>query len=158
MAYAGTSHIVGGLLTGFLDGQVLWDADRVPWVFSAFQSKECVAIELDAEALDEARDQGALTVTVYETTNVPMVGALNLQTGATTFVQGEPVYTLLEPWMPILAAEVIAHRPPLYQPAAVQPWQLRLATIIGADKQLPGALHPGLTAAQLHMSCALQSA
>jgi len=30
MAYAGTSHIVGGLLTGFLDGQLLWDADRVP--------------------------------------------------------------------------------------------------------------------------------
>jgi hypothetical protein len=73
-------------------------------------------------------------------------------------VQGEPVYTLLEPWMPILAAEVIAHRPPLYQPAAVPPWQVRLATVIGADKQLPGALHPGLTAAQLHMSCALQSA
>src|SRR4029450_10152592 len=31
----------------------------------------------------------------------------------------------------------------------------RPATVIGADKQLPGAPHPGLTAAQLHMSCAL---
>jgi hypothetical protein len=111
MAYAGTSHIVGGLLTSFLDGQVLWDADRVPWVFSPFQSKERVAIELDAEALDDAREQGALAVTVYETTNVPMIGALNLQTGETTFAKGEPVYILLEPWMPILAAEVIAGSP-----------------------------------------------
>jgi hypothetical protein len=120
MAYAGASHIVGGLLTGFLDGQVLRDADRVPWVFSAFQSKERVAIELDAEVLHDEHEKGALAVTVYETTNVPMIGALNLQTSATTFVQGEQVYRLLEPWMPILAAEVIAHCPPLYQPAAVQ--------------------------------------
>jgi hypothetical protein len=155
MAYAGTSHIVGGLLTGFLDGQMLWDADRVPWVFSAFQSKERVTIELDPEVLQDVREHGALAVTVYETTNVPMIGALNLHTGETTFVKGEPVYSLLKPWMQILAAEVIAHRPPLYQPAAVQPWQLRLATVIGADKQLPGAPHPGLTATQLHMSCAL---
>lgn len=155
MAYAGTSHIIGGFVTGFLDGRVLTQSDGTPFVFSSFQSKERVRIELDAEALEEEQSKGVQAVTVYETVNKPMVGALNLATGETTFAQGEAVYQLLAPWMATIAAEVIAHRPPIYDPAQVQPWQYRQATTIGADKQLPGAAHPGLAAPQFHMSCAL---
>ena len=36
---------------------------------------------------------------MFETVNKPMVGALNLTTGETTFAQGEEVYQLLTPWM-----------------------------------------------------------
>src|SRR6266545_667622 len=155
MAYAGTSHIVGGFVTGFLDGRVLHSPDGTPFVFSSFQSKERIKIELDAEALEEEQAKGVTSVMVYETTNKPMVGALNLATGETTFAQGEEVYQLLGSWMATIAGEVIHHRPPLYDPAKVQPWQYRLAATIGADKQLPGAPHPGLAAPQFHMSCAL---
>src|SRR6266545_714555 len=155
MAYAGTSHIVGGFVTGFLAGRVLHSPDGTPFVFSSFQSKERIKIELDAEALEEEQAKGVTSVMVYETTNKPMVGALNLATGETTFAQGEEVYQLLGSWMATIAGEVIHHRPPLYDPAKVQPWQYRLAATIGADKQLPGAPHPGLAAPQFHMSCAL---
>jgi hypothetical protein len=114
-----------------------------------------VKIELDAEALEEEQAKGVVSVSVYETTNKPMVGALNLVSGETTFAQSEEVYHLLAPWMATIAAEVISHRPPIYDPAQVQPWQYRLAASIGADKQLPGVPHPGLAAPQFHMSCAL---
>jgi SAM-dependent methyltransferase len=155
MAYAGAAHIVGGFVTGFLDGQILTAADGTPFVFSSFQSKERVRIELDADDLAEEHGKGVESISVFEIVNKPMVGALNLTTGETTFAQGEEVYELLQPWMATIAHQVMAHRPPLYEPSLAAPWQYRLATTIGADKQLPGAAHPGLAAPQFHISAAL---
>jgi hypothetical protein len=74
MAYSGTSHIIGGFVTGFLDGQLLAAPDGTPFVFSSFQSKERVRIELDADDLAEEHSKGVLNVSVYETINTPMVG------------------------------------------------------------------------------------
>src|SRR5947207_13565538 len=77
----------------------------------------------------------------------PILGVLNLETGETSYEQGEAVFTFLSPWLSTLAARVVEKRQPLYRLDPAE-WELHVVSQFGRDKQLPNAAFPGLSLAQ----------
>lgn len=157
MRYSRTAHIVGGFFTGFLDGVPI-SADGRTMVFSSFMTKVKAKRTLDDAEIQEELAKGAVSVQVFRDEPKFFLTALDLNTGVTTFAANDEAQETLRPFLTAIADLVVADQPPIYDPTNVEPWMLRATTAIGAQKRLPGAPHPGLAPAQLHMSFALHAA
>lgn len=153
MPLAGEAHVAAEVLTGLLDGDIVSgpgqsEADT-PHLFTAFVGHEWVSLPIDAEEREKLRERGIVRVAARQWQDKPMLGILNLASGELRYEQDDAVFTFLEPWLGTLAARVTRQREPLYRldPA---PWEMRVVSQFGTDKQLPNAALPGLAIAQQH--------
>ncbi|MGB8345724.1 MAG: DUF6094 domain-containing protein [Ktedonobacteraceae bacterium] len=153
MPLSGEAHVAAEVLTGLLDGDIVSgpgpETEAVPHLFTAFVGHEWVSLPIDAEEREKMRERGIVRVAARQWQDKPMLGVLNLATGEIRYEQDDAVFTFLEPWLGTLAARVTRQREPLYRldPA---PWEMRVVSQFGADKQLPNAALPGLAPAQQH--------
>jgi len=157
MPPTGEAHLAADILTGLLDGEIVCGPDGTPHLFTSFVTQEWISIEIDEEEREKQRERGVVHLEVKQQQDKPILGVLNLATGASHYYQGEEVFTYLQPWLPILAARVIEKRKPLYQLDPAD-WEMRVVSSIGNDKQLPGADFPGLAVAQHHRVYAMSRA
>jgi len=157
MPLSGEAHVAAEVLTGVLDGEIVWgpqvgssDQESIaPYLLTAFVGQEWVSMPVDAEEREKLRERGVVHVTVRQWQDKPILGVLNLATGETRYEQGEAVFTFLQPWLGTLASRVIEKRQPLYRLDPAD-WELRVVSQFGRDKQLPNAAFPGLSLAQQH--------
>ena len=164
MPLSGEAHVAAEVLTGLLDGDIVWgpragsergegtsaqDAVLEPHLLTAFVGHEWVSMKIDEEEQQKLRERGVVSVSARQWQDKPILGVLNLQTGETRYEQGEAVFAFLQPWLHTLAARVIEKRQPLYRLDPAE-WELRVVSQIGTDKQLPHAAYPGLSLAQQH--------
>jgi hypothetical protein len=149
MPLLGETHQAAEILTGLLDSVPLTGPEGERCIFTSFVSQKWTEVEVEAEQLEEEREKGVTSMRIYRQADHPVLGALNLLTGAWRYYQGEEVYGFLAPWLRVLASRVFEKRRPLYQ-LDPEAWELAVCGPIGVDKQLPGASHAGLAAAQLH--------
>jgi hypothetical protein len=159
MPLAGEAHVAAEVLTGLLDGEIVWGPQAVgdgiekqvsaPYLLTAFVGQEWVSMPVEAEEREKLRERGVVHVAVRQWQDKPMLGVLNMATGQTRYEQGEAVFTFLQPWLSTLAARVIEKRQPLYRLDPAD-WELRVVSQFGRDKQLPHAAFPGLSLAQQH--------
>jgi hypothetical protein len=155
MPLSGEAHVAAEVLTGLLDGEIICGPGTVdgpeaaPHLLTAFVGREWVSMPIDAEEREKMREHGIVEVKMRQFQDKPILGILNLATGETRYEQGEAVFTFLTPWLGQLAATVVERRQPRYRldPA---PWEMRVVSQFGQDKQLPNAAFPGLSAAQQH--------
>ena len=157
MPPTGEAHLAADILTGLLDGEMVCGPDGTPHLFTSFVTQEWISIEIDEEEREKQRERGVVHLEVKQQQDKPILGVLNLASGATHYYQGEEVFTYLQPWLPTLAAHVIEKRKPLYQLDPAD-WEMRVVSSIGKDKQLPGAAYPGLAVAQHHRVYAMSRA
>ncbi len=157
MPPTGEAHLAADILTGLLDGEIVQGPGCTPHLFTSFVTQEWISIEIDEEEREKQRERGVVHLEVKQQQDKPILGVLNLASGATHYYQGEEVFTYLQPWLPTLAARVIEKRKPLYQLDPAD-WELRIVSSIGKDKQLPGAAYPGLAVAQHHRVYAMSRA
>jgi hypothetical protein len=157
MPPTGEAHLAADILTGLLDGEIVCGPDGTPHLFTSFVTQEWISIEIDEEEREKQRERGVVHLEVKQQQDKPILGVLNLASGASHYYQGEQVFTYLQPWLPILAARVLEKRKPLYQ-LDPQEWEMRVVSHIGRDKQLPGADFPGLAIAQHHRVYAMSRA
>ena len=159
MPLSGEAHVAAEVLTGLLDGEIVWGPQTscdnheatalAPYLLTAFVGQEWVSMPVEAEEREKLRERGVVHVAVRQWQDKPMLGVLNLATGETRYEQGEAVFTFLQPWLSTLAARVIEKRQPLYRLDPAD-WELRIVSQFGRDKQLPHAAFPGLSLAQQH--------
>ena len=171
MPLSGEAHVAAEVLTGLLDGEIVWgpvmppaegsdyrDEQRqhhegtpqlVPHLLTAFVGQEWVSMPIESEEREKLRERGVVRVAMRQWQDKPILGVLNLATGETRYEQGEAVFTFLQPWLSTLAARVIEKRQPLYRLDPAD-WELRVVAQFGCDKQLPNAAFPGLSMAQQH--------
>ena len=168
MPLSGEAHVAAEVLTGLLDGEIVWgpvmppaqsgssqqephqgNPHLVPHLLTAFVGQEWVSMPVESEEREKLRERGVVRVAMRQWQDKPILGVLNLETGETRYEQGEAVFTFLSPWLSTLASRVVEKRQPLYRldPAA---WELRVVSQFGRDKQLPNAAFPGLSLAQQH--------
>ena len=161
MPLSGEAHVAAEVLTGLLDGDIVWGpqaesesgqeggAPIAPHLLTAFVGQEWVSIPVDDEEREKLRERGVVRVTMRQWQDKPILGVLNLLTGETRYEQGEAVFSFLQPWLSTLAARVVEKRQPLYRLDPAD-WELRMVAQFGRDKQLPNAAFPGLSLAQQH--------
>ncbi len=169
MPLSGEAHVAAEVLTGLLDGEIVWgpvmppaqgsaelDKQRqegtlqlAPHLLTAFVGQEWVSMPVESEEREKLRERGVVRVSVRQWQDKPILGVLNLQTGETRYEQGEAVFSFLSPWLSTLAARVVEKRQPLYRLDPAD-WELRVVSQFGRDKQLPNAAFPGLSLAQQH--------
>jgi Uncharacterised methyltransferase family (DUF6094) len=168
MPLSGEAHVAAEVLTGLLDGEIVWgpvmppaesgdhhDHHRegttqlVPHLLTAFVGQEWVSMPIESEEREKLRERGVVRVAMRQWQDKPILGVLNLLTGETRYEQGEAVFTFLQPWLSTLAARVVEKRQPLYRLDPAE-WELRVVAQFGRDKQLPNAAFPGLSLAQQH--------
>jgi SAM-dependent methyltransferase len=144
MPLIGKAHLAAEVLNGRLDGRIISGPRGQPVVLLTNMGKQANA----ASTAAAERERGVVAKT-QEIDN-PLLGVLDLATGATSYYQGDDVFTFLDDWLPILASQILALREPRYNLNNADDWMLQVAAQIGVDKQLPGATHPGLADAQIH--------
>lgn len=151
MPPTGTAHLAADILTGLFDGEIVYGPDTLPYVFTTFVTTELVPVEVD----DEARAKHITRILQQQ--DKAVLGVLSLTSGEISYYQGEAAFAFLAPWLPTLAAQVLARREPIYtlDPAD---WELEVVASIGTDKTLPGAEHPGLAVPQMHRVFAMYRA
>jgi SAM-dependent methyltransferase len=168
MPLSGEAHVAAEVLTGLLDGEIVWGpvmsaaqngdaqhisqpgtAKLVPHLLTAFVGQEWVSMPVESEEREKLRERGVVRVAMRQWQDKPILGVLNLATGETRYEQGEAVFTFLQPWLSTLAARVVEKRQPLYRLDPAD-WELRVVSQFGRDKQLPNAAFPGLSLAQQH--------
>src|SRR6266699_3078368 len=128
MPLSGEAHVAAEVLTGLLDGDIVWGpragsnpaegtASPVlePYLLTAFVGHEWVPLQIDEEEQHKLRERGVVSVSARQWQDKPILGVLNLQTGETRYEQGEAVFAFLQPWLHTLAARVIEKRQPLYR-------------------------------------------
>jgi Uncharacterised methyltransferase family (DUF6094) len=168
MPLSGEAHVAAEVLTGLLDGEIVWGPvmppapgnpaqqeqhqgtpQLAPHLLTAFVGQEWVSMPVESEEREKLRERGVVRVAMRQWQDKPILGVLNLETGETRYEQGEAVFTFLSPWLSTLAARVVEKRQPLYRLDPVD-WELRVVSQFGRDKQLPNAAFPGLSLAQQH--------
>lgn len=158
MPPAGFAHLASLLLTGVMDGEVVAGPDGEHYAFTTFVTQRWVDVQLDEEVIEEQRKKGVIALSVRQQEDHAVLGVLTLsgpKAGELRYIQGETVYSFLEPWLGILSEQVFAKYTPIYN---LDPSyrQALVCSQIGLDKQLPGAPHPGLSEAQVHRVCAME--
>jgi hypothetical protein len=151
MPPTGPAHLAALILSGLLDGEILTDPTGEPFVITTATSKQATQIPVESDL----RDKGVVTVAQIE--DNPVLGVLNLRTGAVAHYQHDAAFAFLQPLLPTLASQVLARHQPLYQLDPAD-WEVAIVAQVGLDKQLPGADHPGLAPAQMHRVFALRRA
>jgi hypothetical protein len=168
MPLSGEAHVAAEVLTGLLDGEIVWGPvmppaqanhaqfeqyqgtpHLAPHLLTAFVGQEWVSMPVESEEREKLRERGVVRVAMRQWQDKPILGVLNLETGETRYEQGEAVFTFLSPWLSTLAARVVEKRQPLYRLDPAD-WELRVVAQFGRDKQLPNAAFPGLSLAQQH--------
>jgi hypothetical protein len=160
MPLSGEAHVAAEVLTGVLDGEIVWvpqaggneaseTPEHVPHLITAFVGQEWVSMPIETEEREKLRERGVVHVAMRQWQGKPILGILNLVTGETRYEQGEAVFSFLQPWLQTLAARVVEKRQPLYRLDPAE-WELRVVSQFGQDKQLPNAAFPGLSSAQQH--------
>jgi len=153
MPYTGEAHIAAEVMIGGLDGQIVYGPGLGPGaqahLFTAFIGQEWVTKAVDPELRQKLHQDGCVRVELRELEDKPILGVLNLEQGKVRYYQGEEVFDFLQPWLPTLAARVIAQRQPLYRLDPAD-WEIGVMAQFGTDKRLPQAAHAGLAVAQLH--------
>ena len=169
MPLSGEAHVAAEVLTGLLDGEIVWGPAvppaqggakpheqhqegtprMAPHLLTAFVGQEWVSMPVETEEREKLRERGVVRVAMRQWQDKPILGVLNLETGETRYEQGEAVFTFLSPWLSTLAARVVEKRQPLYRLDPAE-WELRVVSQFGRDKQLPNAAFPGLSLAQQH--------
>src|SRR5256714_1352847 len=169
MPLSGEAHVAAEVLTGLLDGEIVWGPvmppaqdsaipheqhqegtpQFAPHLLTAFVGQEWVSMPVESEEREKLRERGVVRVAMRQWQDKPILGILNLATGETRYEQGEAVFTFLSPWLSTLATRVVEKRQPLYRLDPAD-WELRLISQFGRDKQLPNAAFPGLSLAQQH--------
>jgi SAM-dependent methyltransferase len=168
MPLSGEAHVAAEVLTGLLDGEIVWGPvmppaqanhaqleqhqgtpQLAPHLLTAFVGQEWVSMPVETEEREKLRERGVVRVAMRQWQDKPILGVLSLETGETRYEQGEAVFTFLSPWLSTLAARVVEKRQPLYRLDPAE-WELRVVSQFGRDKQLPNAAFPGLSLAQQH--------
>ncbi|MGH3180283.1 MAG: hypothetical protein ACRDOE_00010 [Streptosporangiaceae bacterium] len=145
MPLIGKVHLAALILaTDILDGRVLTGPDGKRYIFSSFVTTRWQESPLDEE------DRLKRVLRKRLLTDLPVLGVLDCESGETTYHRGPDAYAYLDPWLPILSKLVLAEYRPRYELGSAPDWMIRVALSIGTDKRLLGALHPGLSIAQLH--------
>ena len=151
MPPTGPAHLASLILSGLLDGDILTGPSGERLVITTSTTKQATRMPID----DDQRAKGVVSVAQIE--DNPVLGVLNLDTGAVAHYQNDAAFAFLQPLLPTLAAQVLAKHQPHYQ-LDPEDWEIRVVIQIGCDKQLPGAEHPGLAPAQMHRVFALRRA
>ena len=160
MPLSGEAHVAAEVLTGVLDGEIVWGPQasgnneegtiqEAPHLLTAFVGQEWVSMPIETEEREKLRERGVVHVAMRQWQDKPILGILNLETGETRYEQGEAVFTFLQPWLATLAARVVEKRQPL-SGFSVQDSEVRVVSQFGQDKQLANAAFPGLSLAQQH--------
>lgn len=145
MPLIGKVHLAALILaTDILDGRVLTGPDGKRYIFSSFITTRWLESPLDEE------DRAKRILRKRLLTDLPILGVLDCETGETAYYRGADAYAYLDPWLPILSKLVLAEYRPRYELGSATDWMIRVALSIGTDKKLLGALHPGLSVAQMH--------
>ena len=148
MPPTGTAHLAADILTGLFDGEIVAGPDGLPYVFTTYVTTEMVSIEVDEDA------RAKHVTRILQQQDKAVLGVLNLTTGDVRYYQGDEAFAFLTPWLPTLAAQVLARRDPIYKLDPAD-WQLGVVARIGIDKTLPGTKHAGLAVPQMHRAFAL---
>jgi hypothetical protein len=144
MPLIGTAHLAAEVLNGRLDGRIIVGPEGEQVVLLTNMGKQVIAATIET-----AEHERGVVAKAQEIDN-PLLGVLDLATGATTYYQGDAVFTFLDRWLPILATQILTLRQPLYDLNNAEDWMLQVVAQIGIDKQLPRATHPGLADPQIH--------
>jgi Uncharacterised methyltransferase family (DUF6094) len=148
MPPSGAAHLAAAILTGLFDGEIVCGPDGLPYVFTTYVTTEMVDVEVDEDA--RARH----VTRIQQQQDKAVLGLLSLTTGEIRYEQGDAAFAFLTPWLPALAAQVLARRDPIYQ-LDPEDWQIAVVAGIGIDKTLPGAAHAGLAVPQMHRAFAI---
>lgn len=151
MPPTGPAHLAALILSGLLDGDILDGPNGERFVITTATSKQATRMPID----DDQREKGVVAVSQIE--DNPVLGVLNLETGAVAHYQNDEAFAFLQPLLPTLAAQVLAKHQPRYQ-LDPEDWEIGIVAQVGLDKQLPGADYPGLAPAQMHRVFALRRA
>lgn len=151
MPPTGPAHLAALILSGLLDGDILDGPNGERFVITTATSKQATRMPVD----DDQRAKGVVEVSQIE--DNPVLGVLDLHTGAVSHYQNDAAFAFLQPLLPTLAAQVLGKHQPRYQ-LDPEDWEIRVVAQIGLDKQLPGAEFPGLAPAQMHRVFALRRA
>ncbi|MDQ2997011.1 MAG: hypothetical protein M3R61_08160, partial [Chloroflexota bacterium] len=144
MPLIGTAHLAAEVLNGRLDGRIISGPSGEQVVLLTNMGKQVIAATIETAE----REHGV--VAKSQEIDHPLLGVLDLATGATSYYQGDAVFGFLDDWLPILATQILALRQPRYDLNNADEWMLQVAAQIGVDKQLPRATHPGLADPQIH--------
>ncbi len=144
MPLIGTAHLAAEVLNGRLDGQIINGPRGEQVVLLTNMGKQVIAATIETAE----RERGV--VAKSQEIDNPLLGVLDLASGATSYYQGDAVFSFLDDWLPILATQILALRQPRYDLNNADDWMLQVAAQIGVDKQLPRAIHPGLADPQIH--------
>jgi len=145
MPLIGKVHLAALILaTDILDGRVITGPDGKRYIFSSFITTRWLESPLDEE------DRLKRILRKRLLTDLPILGVLDCESGETTYYRGASAYAYLDPWLPILSKLVLTEYRPRYELGSAPDWMIRAALSIGTDKKLLGALHPGLSVAQMH--------
>ncbi len=135
MPIAGEAHLAALILTGACNYRPVAGPDGRRYAFATYVSTELADIEPDEE-------QRKKRVTrVQQQQDKAVLHVLDLTTGESVTYQRDAVYTFLQPWLPLLANQVLATYQPLYR-LDPEDWEIDVVMRIGQDKQLPGAPFP----------------
>lgn len=158
MPMTGAAHVAAAILNDAVGGQVLSGPEEGPaaqqCLFTAFIGSRWVKLPIGGEDREKMRESGVIRADARQWQDHPVLGVMDLESGASRYYEGNAALAFLEPWLKRLADQVTRIRPPLYllNPAD---WELRLLTQFATDKRLPGAEFPGLAPAQIHRICAM---
>jgi hypothetical protein len=144
MPLIGTAHLAAEVLNGRLDGRIIVGPQGEQVILLTNMGKQVIAATIET-----AEHERGVVAKAQEIDN-PLLGVLDLATGATTYYQGDAVFTFLDRWLSILATQILTLRQPLYDLNNAEDWMLQVVAQIGIDKQLPRATHPGLADPQIH--------
>jgi hypothetical protein len=137
MPLIGKAHLAAEVLNGRLDGQIISGPQGEQVVLLTNMGKQVIAASIETAE----RERGV--VAKSQEIDNPLLGVLDLATGATSYYQGDDVFAFLDDWLPILATQILKLRQPRYDLNNADDWMLQVAATIGIDKQLPRATHPG---------------
>lgn len=151
MPPTGPAHLAALILSGLLDGDILAGPHGERFVITTATAKQATRMPVD----DDQRAKGVVAVSQIE--DNPVLGVLDLATGAVNQYQNDAAFAFLQPLLPTLATQVLQKHQPRYQ-LDPEDWEIRVVAQVGLDKQLPGAEHPGLAPAQMHRVFALRRA
>ncbi len=151
MPPTGPAHLASLILSGLLDGDILDGPNGERLVITTATSKQATRMPVD----DDQRAKGIVEIAQIE--DNPVLGVLDLTTGAVNHYQNDAAFAFLQPLLPTLATQVLGKHQPRYQ-LDPEDWEIRVVAQIGRDKQLSGTDHPGLAPAQMHRVFALRRA
>lgn len=158
MPYTGAAHVAAEVLSDVIGGEVIYGPEEGPearpYLFTAFISSEWCNMSISQEDREKLHGENLVRVSLRQYQDLPVLGALELETGQSRYYEGEAVFSFLAPWMGRLASEASSHRPARYQLDPAD-WELGVMTQFARDKHLPGATFPGLAPAQMHRVAAM---